>query len=180
MSKLPDVLKRREAGILTEWLRELKQSAGLRGLPPNLEETCRAFLVQLAQASRNGNLTDIGKPEWNEMRHLLEELSVSRARQGDTLSETAGFVFSLKQPLFAAIRDEAKNIEEMAGETWMASRLLDSLGLYTTEVHQKGREDIIQRQQAERRGHAARSRRGGHEVPRERPGPAVSRHILPD
>ncbi|MCC6862511.1 MAG: STAS domain-containing protein [Bryobacterales bacterium] len=149
MSKLPDVLKRREAGILTEWLRELKQSAGLRGLPPNLEETCRAFLVQLAQASRNGNLTDIGKPEWNEMRHLLEELSVSRARQGDTPSETAGFVFSLKQPLFAAIRDEAKNIEEMAGETWMASRLLDSLGLYTTEVHQKGREDIIQRQQAE-------------------------------
>ncbi len=149
MSKLPDVLKRREAGILTEWLRELKQSAGLKGLPPNLEETCRAFLVQLAQASRNGNLTDIGKPEWNEMRHLLEELSVSRARQGDTPSETAGFVFSLKQPLFAAIRDEAKNIEEMAGETWMASRLLDSLGLYTTEVHQKGREDIIQRQQAE-------------------------------
>ena len=37
----------------------------------------------------------------------------------------------------------------LAESTWAANELLDKLGLYTTEVHQKSREEIIARQQQE-------------------------------
>ena len=37
----------------------------------------------------------------------------------------------------------------LAEETWAASLLLDRLGLFTTEIHQQGREDVINRQNEE-------------------------------
>jgi rsbT co-antagonist protein RsbR len=59
-------------------------------------------------------------------------------------------VFSLKQPIFMRLRQELGNdAQALADETWKASRLLDALGLFTTEVYQKGREDVIARQQQE-------------------------------
>jgi rsbT co-antagonist protein RsbR len=60
------------------------------------------------------------------------------------------FVFSLKQPLFEMLRAESgTDGARLADETWTLSTLLDKLGLYTTEVFQKGREEVIARQQEE-------------------------------
>ena len=60
------------------------------------------------------------------------------------------FVFSLKQPLFERIRREhAKDPVALADATWSVTTLLDKLGLYTTELYQKGREEVITRQQQE-------------------------------
>ena len=39
--------------------------------------------------------------------------------------------------------------DALAEEIWKATALLDKLGLYTTEVYQKGREEVIARQQQE-------------------------------
>jgi rsbT co-antagonist protein RsbR len=59
-------------------------------------------------------------------------------------------VFSLKQPLFDRLRQEAgKDPDALGAELWSTTLLLDRLGLYTTEVHQKAREDTIGRQQQE-------------------------------
>jgi rsbT co-antagonist protein RsbR len=56
----------------------------------------------------------------------------------------------LKEPLFQRIRNEfGKDPERLASATWFTTMLLDRLGLFTTEVHQKGREEIIARQQQE-------------------------------
>jgi rsbT co-antagonist protein RsbR len=60
------------------------------------------------------------------------------------------FVFSLKQPLFSVIRQElALDGVALADQTWSTTLLLDELGLLTMEVYQKGREDLINRQQQE-------------------------------
>jgi rsbT co-antagonist protein RsbR len=80
---------------------------------------------------------------------MLIGLSRSRALQGFTPSETATFVFSLKQPLFAVIRSEIRDAASLANETWNATVALDGLGLLTTEAYQKSREEIIGRQQQE-------------------------------
>ena len=97
-----------------------------------------------------GNVTDIDRPEWSAARDLLTELSRARTRQGFSPSETATFVFSLKQPLFDRLRQEVgKDADALAAEVWAATRLLDRLGLHTTEVHQKVREEVIGRQQQE-------------------------------
>ena len=72
------------------------------------------------------------------------------ARDGFTPSETATFVFSLKRPLFERCgRSSAATPRRWPNEIGTGIVLLDQLGLYTTEVYQKGREEIIARQQQE-------------------------------
>jgi rsbT co-antagonist protein RsbR len=90
---------------------------------------------------------EIDGPAWAKMRDMLTGLSAARARQGSTPSETATFIFSFKEPLFARLREEYRSDGEGLGrESWTATRLLDKLGLFTTEVYQRTREDMIERQ----------------------------------
>ena len=97
----------------------------------------------------------VGEPDGDgeslgPVRELLSDVSRGRAAQGFTPSETATFVFSLKTPLFELIQREfAAEPEQALKETMTASTLLDDLGLYTTEVFQKSREEVILRQQQE-------------------------------
>ena len=59
-------------------------------------------------------------------------------------------MFSLKKPLFARLRSElSKEPEALAEETWVATELLDKLGLHTARAFQKSREEVINRQQEE-------------------------------
>jgi rsbT co-antagonist protein RsbR len=45
-------------------------------------------------------------PAWADARDVLEESSRTRAVAGATPTQTATFVFSLKQPLFDLLRRE--------------------------------------------------------------------------
>jgi rsbT co-antagonist protein RsbR len=84
---------------------------------------------------------------WSAVRELLGQFSRSRALQGFTPSETATFIFSLKEPLFALLREEFKgNSQQLAAETWTATKLIDKLGLYIAELYQTSRDDVIRRQ----------------------------------
>jgi rsbT co-antagonist protein RsbR len=59
-------------------------------------------------------------------------------------------VFSLKQPLFTALRAEfGSDPVTLGDEIWLATLLLDQLGLLTVEAYQRTREDVITRQQKE-------------------------------
>jgi rsbT co-antagonist protein RsbR len=93
---------------------------------------------------------DINAPQWGDVREFLAELSRSRARQGFSPSETATFVFSLKQPLLAELRKEIGNdVDALEAEAWALTVRIDKLGLYTMEVYQKTREEVVLRQQQE-------------------------------
>jgi rsbT co-antagonist protein RsbR len=77
-------------------------------------------------------------------------MSQSRALQGFSPSETATFVFMLKEPLFDLIKKELAGDPAAAlAEIWRLSSLLDTLGLFTTEAYQRSREEVIVRQQQE-------------------------------
>jgi rsbT co-antagonist protein RsbR len=116
----------------------------------DLQRDARTFLSLLGAAVQNGSATEITGRQWDEVRRMLEDLSRNRATMGFTPSQTAAFVFSLKEALFPLLRTEfATDPEKLAETTWAISSLLDRLGLYTTEVHQKGREELISRQQQE-------------------------------
>jgi rsbT co-antagonist protein RsbR len=87
---------------------------------------------------------------WSSVRELLGDFSRSRVLQGFSPAQTATFVFSLKEPLFTLLRDQIKDdAGKLAEEMWTASTLVDKLGLYTTEVYQQTRDDIIKRQSQE-------------------------------
>lgn len=151
-SRLPEIIKRNEQDILNEWVNEQVASAGRQKLlmkQDELSRQCHEFLGALAQALQTDATVDLNAAPWAPVRDLLVNVSRTRSNQGFTPTETATFVFSLKRPLFARIRKEVKNAETLAEETWNATELLDRLGLYTTELYQKAREDIIARQQQE-------------------------------
>ena len=140
--------------MLPEWIeQQLVGAASRRDLikEDELREQSRRFLGALRSSLANGGAEmDVSSPAWSEMRAMLTELSRSRARQGFTASETATFVFSLKQPLFDRLRQELDaDPRRWPQEIWTVSLLLDKLGLYTTEVYQKSREEVIARQQQE-------------------------------
>lgn len=152
-SRLPEILKRRESDILDRWVKEQMGAVSVRRdllSESQLREQSREFLGLVAQAAGRSTLASLDNPAWEPVRDLLGDLSRSRAAQGFTPSETATFVFSLKQPLFDVLRQEYDGqAAALTDELWAASTVLDRLGLYTTEVYQKGREEVIQRQQEE-------------------------------
>jgi rsbT co-antagonist protein RsbR len=148
-NELAGLLTKYEDDILSEWLRVLRASGRSHVITDDdLRNQSREFLSLLRAAAQSGRLDDVAGREWDDTRRMLEDLSRSRARQGVTPSQTAMFVFSLKEPLFARVRSEfSGDGERTAAATSSINTVLDKLGLYTTEVHQKGREELIARQQ---------------------------------
>src|SRR5579871_1474611 len=109
----------------------------------------RDFLHLLRDGLAKGG-NDAANPAYGPAKQMLGEISRSRAVQGFSPSETATFIFSLKQPLFNALtRNNAISPAQVAELTWSITTLLDELGLYTLEVFQKSREEVIVRQQRE-------------------------------
>jgi rsbT co-antagonist protein RsbR len=151
---MPDVVARYSDQLLPEWMRFQLEAVTLRRdllRDDELEAQSRRFLDAFRRVLQNGGAEqDVSSPAWAETRELLAEISHRRARQGFSPSETAAFVFSLKQPLFERLRTElAHDPAALAEEIWSGTTLLDRLGLYTTEVYQKSREEVIARQQQE-------------------------------
>jgi len=151
-TKIPEVLEKQEAGILTDWMKEQVAATTVRPdllKEGDLREQSGRFLELLRVAARGNNLMDIQGLNWAPLREMLDELSRSRAIQGFTSSETATFVLSFKQPLFRRLRQSHDDLDGLAEDLWRATALLDKLGLYTTEAFIKSREDIIGRQAKE-------------------------------
>jgi rsbT co-antagonist protein RsbR len=151
-SRLLDVLQHHERELLTEWIAQQLSAIGVRRdlLPEReLHQQSRQFLTAFSKAAHSGDLDDIMSPAWEDVRALLQDLSQFRALQGFSPSDTATFILSLKQSLFNLLSAGHDDPEALLGDVWTCTALLDKLGLYTVEVYQRSREDIIQRQQQE-------------------------------
>src|SRR6201992_1172568 len=141
-----------EQTIFPEWIDLQKKSGSLqtgRITETELISQSRNFLHLLRDGLTKGG-KDASNPAYEPAKQMLAEVSRSRALQGFSPSETATFVFSLKQPLFNVLnRDPALSPAQAAELTWSVTTLLDQLGLFTLEIFQKSREEVIVRQQRE-------------------------------
>jgi rsbT co-antagonist protein RsbR len=152
-SRIPEIIKNQEADLLKDWIKQQLSGKTVRSdlmKESELRDQCEQFLRLLRKATASGMVTDFTGNEWADLKNLLSEISVSRARQGFTPGETATFVFSFKQPLFDRLRQEyGKDADGLATDIWNATDALDNLGLLTIEYYQKNREGVIVRQQRE-------------------------------
>jgi rsbT co-antagonist protein RsbR len=148
-----EILAKHAASLLTDWVKEQTAQGPRKGSAlkeAEVRDQCKEFLEHLRQATGNDESADIQAPNWSGVRDMLANLSRARSLQGFSPSETAGFVFSFKRPLFDRLKqDLAKDGSVLAEAIWAGTELLDKLGLFTIEVHQKAREEIILRQQQE-------------------------------
>lgn len=141
----------REEYILKEWIGYQLSSMALRRdliKEPQLRDESKQFLSLFVEAIQQTR--DSASPAWKAAKDYLADISRARAQQGFSPSEMAAFVFSLKQPLFDLLQErQGQDTQTVARELWELTLLLDKLGLYTTEVYQKSREEVIGRQQQE-------------------------------
>lgn len=151
-TRTSQLIQDHQAEIGAEWMAQLEALTVRANVVSReqLRQHSQQFLTAFTNATRSGELQNIEHRAWDEVRDLLAEISSTRARNGSTPSETATFVFSLKQPLFAHLRTGfAADTEQLADASWTVNTLLDKLGLYTIESFQRTRDQIIVRQQQE-------------------------------
>jgi rsbT co-antagonist protein RsbR len=150
---LVSALQTRRKEILDNWMQQLERaSASAKGRLSAKEvgKQTDEFLNVLVATAQAHATDDINTESWQPVRALLEDLSRQRVLAGFSSDETAAFVFSLKRPIFEALRQECGNdADKLAKETWAATELLDKLGLHTVKVFQISREEVIGRQQSE-------------------------------
>jgi rsbT co-antagonist protein RsbR len=150
---LLEVLSKHEADLLAEWIKAqssvtTRRSGSIK--EPEVRDQCKEFLELLLAALKEDSSGSVDGARWSSLKEMLANLSKSRGLQGFSPSETASFVFSLKKPVLTRLaREFSKDAGALAESTLLVSEVLDKLGLYTTEVHQKSREEVILRQQQE-------------------------------
>ena len=142
---IPQLIDKNQKQLLAEWLDQQADGSG-----EEQRNLSQRFIAALKDGLQSGQLAEIGTEKWASTRAILEEVSQQGVIRGDTPTQTATFVFSLKLPLFNLLRRElGKDTDKLAEEIWTATLILDKLGLYTTEYFQKSREQVILRQQQE-------------------------------
>jgi rsbT co-antagonist protein RsbR len=147
--RIARVLEQDSSELLDAWVTAQSGVLSLRGsISPNeLRAQSREFISLLQNAAAN-NPAGVTGPGWEDVRAFLADLSRSRAIQGFSPGETATFVLSLKEPLFKRLRRAAdSDADVLATDIWTATLMLDELGLYTTDVYLKSREELVSRQQ---------------------------------
>lgn len=150
--KFPSVLQKNYEFLLADWIKE--QHAAIthrRDLikDAELEQQSKDFLKIFLKNLETASIERIDGDDWRETRYFIEEVSQKRIELGFSSSDTATFIFSLKQPVFSLLGSEFPDTDrtELFREIWGVSSLLDKIGLYAVQSYQKTREAIIQRQQ---------------------------------
>jgi rsbT co-antagonist protein RsbR len=147
-----DVLNLHGDEIVRLWQANLVASGAagdLRNRGGELKGQAEEFLRLVTDAAQSGPMENVQAEPWKPVRMFLTQLSTDRARSGYTSSQTASFIFSLKQPLFQVLQRELTEPRMLASAIWEMTELLDKLGLITVAAFQQGREEIIARQQDE-------------------------------
>lgn len=148
---LVTVRKNRDS-LLEEWIKGFKTGIRRRDLIDDKELQSQALdvLSAICDAPANAPLDDLNAAPWQPLKDMLATLSVTRATQGFTPSETSLFVLSLKSPVFKLVRKHnGNNPDELFSEITAADDFVDKLALHTTDSFIHGRDQVISRQQEE-------------------------------
>lgn len=152
-SKVSEFLNKQSKSILKEWLQAQLSASTLRSdliSSKELEQQSSDFLNLLIKALASRDALQFDSPEYKAMFVFLKDLSSGRVLMGFNATETATFIFSLKQPLFSILAQSFNNdAEALSKNLWEITQLIDKLGMYTFEEFQKSREKIIKQQQNE-------------------------------
>lgn len=144
------LLQKNRSQILEDWMTNQLADAGLReDLMSNddLREQSDELLNNFLNVISDKNIGDSQSSDFEPVYEILSGISMSRARQGYSPSETGVYVFSLKDALLRTLQTELKDDPgAMIEAVLKINRLMDSMGIITFETFIKGREEVILRQ----------------------------------
>jgi len=146
-----DIIVARQDEVLSDWMENIIALGGTRTLELMTEEQLRVqtkgLLTTLTTAFRAEQYVDIETPEFADSVAMLRDISATRTKQGFTATETAVFVFSLKNALLKFLQEEIGDQPQLLNEEIVKmNAVIDSLGLVTFETFTMARETIIAEQ----------------------------------
>lgn len=150
MNITANLLQKQKKRILEIWMQNQLADSALRDdLMTNDEllKQSEELIDALARAVKSGNTDNIFAAEFDQITEILNDVSITRARQGFSPRETGMYVLSLKKAISTVMEDEYKDKpEQLYKEISTINNLLDQLSIITFETFIKGREEVILRQ----------------------------------
>ncbi|SEW36919.1 STAS domain-containing protein [Chitinophaga arvensicola] len=144
------LLQRKKKQIFENWVAAQLADSNLRDeLMSNEELRSQSdeLLDVLLKTINNDNLSDVYSQAFEPVREILAGISVFRAKNGYTPTETGLYVFGLKEAFLQAIQGEMKSdLPGMIEVTFRMNKLMDHLAIDTFDTFIKGREEVILRQ----------------------------------
>ena len=148
-----ELLKEKKTDLFEAWLDAQYTSELMHHKPFNKDELHRQseqFLEAFLNALGSDALERPDSPEYRHIEQVLQEISRTHALQGVTPTETANYIFSLRESLYKFMQVYYKNKPKVfLREINAVNRIIDRLGLLTFENYTRGREEVITRQQRE-------------------------------
>ncbi len=151
LKTIAEIIVDHQEEILTDWMQLITKLGGTRTLELMSEDQLvvqtKGLLTTLTTAFNTEQYVTIDTPDFADAVALLQDISASRAEQGFTASETAVFVFSLKDALLKYMQEEiSEDPVILNAEIQKMNKIIDNLGLLTFETYAKTREEVILQQ----------------------------------
>ena len=151
IKSVAELMKFKQQEILDVWIEGIYGFPGTRTPELMTKEQlfvqAKALLISLTTAFGYEEYEDITASQFADSVAMLRDISASRAEQGFTASESATFVFSLKDALLQFLQEEISDDPELLNrEITKTSNIIDKLGLLTFETYVKTREEVIAEQ----------------------------------
>ena len=148
---LTDLMTVKQRDVLKTWMDLLTTQPGSRVLDlmteDQLLQQSSDLLQTLTAGLRSGHPDDMRLPEDADVRSLIRNMSAARAEQGFNPSDTATFVFTLKDALWPYLQEEyGESPEQFHTEVLRLNQMIDQLGLITFETVATTREEMIKQQ----------------------------------
>jgi len=150
MSSLSTLISVNKELIYKLWMKQQMDAGSLRldlMSEDELNSQSLEFLNAFIKGLQSGEVDDISGEAYQEAREILIDISKTRAIQGFSPSETATFVFSLKDACTQLIQKEHGNdIDQLRICLTGVSQAIDKLGLQTFEAFSITRETMAKEQ----------------------------------
>jgi rsbT co-antagonist protein RsbR len=148
MNQHASLLQTHQSTLLEQWLAKQHTTGNRLATVTTADERSRLskrMLDAMLKTMETEDTVDVESPSFAPVREVLTEVSVDFAERGLTPSETATYIFSLKEVFFDLYRRELKD-QDLIDMIWRISQIIDGLGLFTFETFGIARERIIKSQ----------------------------------
>jgi len=150
MQIIADLFNTERQAILKLWMQQQMKAGSLRSDLIGQEEMQQMSLDTLKginKAIDAGNMHDISAPAFDAVKANLHQVSERYALLGFSPSDTATFIFSLKEAVLDILQEKyADDSDALVAGVMLSNKLVDILGLYTFECYAEVQKELISEQ----------------------------------
>lgn len=141
--RVEGLLRSREIEIVKRWVEISTQLLGGRIAADELTDQVGQTYSSMKSLWSAAGAAELMEPAGTELRANLGALSARWARQGFTPSETASWIFALRDALLCVWAGSDGLDREQVADFEVLGRFIDQMGLFTLETYAQERERLI-------------------------------------